>query len=149
MILRDAQGRFAEQILIDRFLANIDPGTSRLADGSFDPAVCWIWIGCRKQRRSGPVGWFRYEDKMHPAPRVALAIKTGELREHDQACHSRICRSGALCTNWNHLYWGSVGDNIADHVALYGRWGRNKTDGKTPTETCGAAGAARTDRSSD
>jgi hypothetical protein len=116
--------------VIERFLAKIDPATPRLADGSFDPSVCWLWSATLKRRRSGPVGAFKYQGKKQPAPRISLAIHTGELREDDQACHRRICPTGGLCVNWHHLYWGSQQDNIDDHVEQYGKWGMNKRYGQ-------------------
>lgn len=120
--------------LIVRFLKNVDPAIPRDALGIPDPAVCWTWLGPCLRRRSGPTGKFWYAGATHAAPRIALAIKTGELREADQACHTRDCLTGGLCVNFWHLYWGSQQDNIEDHVAVYGAWGRNKKYGRPRTE---------------
>lgn len=98
--------------LIERFWAQVD--TTAGPDG------CWPWLGDTQERRGGRmVGRIFNHKDAHPrvlkAHRVALAIKTGEMREED-ACHS--C-DNPICCNPRHLSWGRHSENMVEQAARH------------------------------
>lgn len=149
---RDPSGKFAAgpgRSLIARFLSKVDG--PRLGDGTLDPSACWAWTGAMKRRRSGRVGKFFYDGRTIAAARIALAIKTGELKGSEiQACHTRSCPTGTECVNWDHLYWGDEDQNKADHVAEFGVWGMNRKYGRiSDADGCTGETAAADDGRTD
>lgn len=96
--------------LVERFWRHVDT--------SGGPDACWPWTGATQVRRNGqPVGRLFNLHTSNPrvlkAHRVALMIKTGELRDED-ACHS--C-DNSLCCNARHLHWGTHAENMQERKA--------------------------------
>ena len=81
---------------------------------------CWEWQAAKDSYGYGSF-WFNGSAVM--SHRIALAIKTGEMPEGMQACHS--CNNPS-CNNPHHLEWGTQEFNMQYMVAC----NRHKAGGK-------------------
>ena len=74
---------------------------------------CWLWIGGIKEYGYGIIGLGRREEGTDKAHRVSWRIHHGEIPEGMNVLHK--CDVPA-CVNPNHLFLGSLSDNMRDCV---------------------------------
>jgi hypothetical protein len=79
---------------------------------------CWFWTGATKEFGYGVIGLGRRKDGTAKAHRVSWELHRGPLNAGDCVLHR--CDQ-PLCVNPNHLYCGTLSDNMKDCV----RKGRN------------------------
>lgn len=70
---------------------------------------CWIWQGKTDSTR---YGWTMYKSKKIGVHRLSYLVHKGPLKKGFVICHT--C-DHKLCINPEHLYQGSVYDNIGDY----------------------------------
>lgn len=92
----------------DRFWSKVDIKS---------PGECWNWKAFRNSRGYGMVGAL---GKVRSAHRVAWMFTHGEISSDICVCHK--CDNPACC-NPNHLFLGTVKDNMHDKV-IKGRCAR-------------------------
>ena len=105
-----------KQTLNERFWSKVDKSG---ANG------CWIWTSTR----DGRYGQFWMDGKLKKAHRVAWLLTHGEPPTGMMACHK--CDNPA-CVNPDHIFWGTMSDNILDSV----KKGRQTRDWYTPKTHC-------------
>ena len=82
---------------------------------------CWYWTGATFNTGYGKIG---FRDKQLTTHRLSYIINNGEIINGLQVLHSCDNR---LCVNPNHLFLGTIQDNMKDMV-LKGR--QNKAKGE-------------------
>lgn len=94
--------------IAERFYSYVD----KREPSELDPDPCWPWIGGKARKRRGVYGKFWLNGKNVSAHRVALYIKTGEMPDDREGCHSPRCVT-TLCCKPSHLNWGTRIENEA------------------------------------
>ena len=79
---------------------------------------CWLWIGAVKEYGYGVIGLGRREQGVAKAHRVSWELHRGPIPEGANVLHH--CDQPS-CVNPNHLFCGTLSDNMKDCV----RKGRN------------------------
>ena len=81
---------------------------------------CWLWTGATKEHGYGVIGLGRRDEGTAKAHRVAWRLYRGDIPKGECILHR--CDQ-PLCVNPNHLFCGTLSDNMQDCV----RKGRNFT----------------------
>jgi hypothetical protein len=98
----------------DRFWASCPKGA---------PDSCWEWKGHRQPKGYGSI---HQSHKVHMAHRIAYEIHFGPIPDNTQVLHK--CDNPPCC-NPNHLFLGSIADNMTDKTAKQ-RQARGENIGK-------------------
>lgn len=96
--------------LYERFMSKV-----RVADG------CWEWQASTKLTGYGQ---FWYRERMALSHRVSWELHNGPLGESDYVLHHCDNR---LCVRPDHLFIGSLSDNVQDMLAKGRAFGQQKT----------------------
>jgi hypothetical protein len=75
-----------------------------------EPNGCWLWAGAN----DGRYGQFWMNNRKEKAHRVSWLLTHGEIPEGKMACHR--CDNPS-CVNPDHIFWGTMSDNILDAVS--------------------------------
>lgn len=112
---RKAPVSVEEDIVSHRFWSKVDKNGA---------GGCWVWRGAKSKR----YGIFYLNGKKEKAHRLAWLFTHGSIPPDKMACHK--C-DNPPCVNPDHIFWGTMSDNIRDCVAkgrhVYNGTNQNKT----------------------
>ena len=90
----------------------------------FEPDKCWEWSASKNSGGYGTCGIVLNEKKFYLAHRLSFYLANGHLTEGLDVCHK--CDNPS-CINPDHLFEGTVSDNLNDMVS------KNRHHGATIT----------------
>lgn len=115
-LTRDSNGRFVKG-------STRRPLAARFWSFVVQHERCWEWTGARTAYGYGILGRGTREDGLIYAHRVSWELHNGSLP--DGLCVLHTC-DNPPCTNPNHLWLGTKGDNNRDMVAKGRHWTQNR-----------------------
>jgi hypothetical protein len=92
---------------------------------------CWLWTGTLK----GGYGSFKIKNVAYKAHRLSYFLSAGVQPSDFLVCHNCPDSDNKLCVNPDHLYLGTIQDNIADAVKKKQMAGGSRHRSHTHPET--------------